>query len=62
MKNSRLDALIRSHEPENKGYKSFFGGRLHTIFSTGGKGNPDTAYWTEGSWLNVDSPQTGCIT
>ena len=61
MKTNKLDVLIRSHEPVNDGVKSFFDGRLYTLFSTGGVNNPDTSYWAEGSLFNVSSPKIAII-
>ena len=41
---NRIDMLIRSHEAVVDGFKSFFGNRLFTLFSTGGEKNPQTGY------------------
>lgn len=39
-----INLILRSHEEAPFGYKSFFGDRLYTIFSTGGDKNPQTGY------------------
>ena len=41
---NHIDMLIRSHEEVPMGFTSFFGNRLFTIFSSGGKKNPQTCY------------------
>ena len=41
---NRLDLLLRSHEEAEYGYTTFFDDKLFTIFSTGGKENPQTGY------------------
>lgn len=41
---NRIDLILRSHEEASLGYKSFFGNRVFTIFSTGGDKNPQTGY------------------
>lgn len=61
MTNSKLNVLIRSHEPEKEGLKTFFDGRLHTIFSSGHIGNPDSQYGIEGSFFGVISPKIEII-
>lgn len=39
-----INLILRSHEETPFGYKTFFGERLYTIFSTGGDKNPQTGY------------------
>lgn len=41
---NHISLLFRSHEEVPKGYKSFYGNRLYTIFSTGSHENSQTGY------------------
>lgn len=52
---NKIDRIIRSHEPVNNGIKSFYGGRVITIFSNGGRDNPMTGY------PYVDNPAFGIL-
>ena len=41
---NNISRLFRSHEPISKGFESFYGNRLYTIFSTGGNMNNQAGY------------------
>jgi len=36
--------MVRGHEPEEHGFKSYYDDRLFTVFSTGGRSNPASYY------------------
>lgn len=52
---SKIDRVFRSHEPVDNGIKTFYGERLVTIFSNGGRDNPMTGY------PHVDNPAFGIM-
>lgn len=54
-KANKIDRIFRSHEPVNNGIKTFYGDRVVTIFSNGGRDNPMTGY------PYVDNPAFGIM-
>lgn len=52
---NKIDRIFRSHEPVNNGIKSFYGDRVITIFSNGGRDNSLTGY------SYVDNPAFGIM-
>jgi predicted phosphodiesterase len=44
MKAQGFSHLVRGHEPVSNGFEQMYGGRLTTLFSSGGSGNEDSYY------------------
>ena len=51
-----IDLFLRAHEQQSKGYKSYFGNRLISVFSSGGKNKDENEVVNKHSYYSDVSP------